>query len=154
MVDEQTRKVYLKMHQIARFRVRGHKDGQIAQHFGLSLGGFARIVGCVEYKEIEQAVLKDTLSKMDRAGEDELTTLRNSFGKEALPEACKALIETVKQDRDLKAKLAAAAKIFEIDPTQTFGQRDANGTPREALPQSILDSRTRDANELRSKLVN
>lgn len=157
-MDEPSRKVLLKMHQIARLRVRGYKDAKIAAHFGLSQSGYSRIVGTLEYKEIEDEVFKSVLGKMDEASDDEFMNLRLQM-KQALPQACQALIDTMKQERDLKSRLAAAKEILDRDPHKVFskdsktGLGDGVGRSGE-LPEDILRSRTQQANEMRSKLVN
>jgi len=129
LIDDPIRKVFLKMHQIARLRVRGcYKDAQIAQHFGLSQSGFARIAASQEYREIEKHVLEGTLDKMDQQNDSDLDAMREKFRKEALPAACEALIAAVRQERDLKSRLAAAELIFDRDPTQTFGKGAYGGS--------------------------
>jgi hypothetical protein len=145
-MDEQSRKVFLKIHQIARFRVRGHKDADIARHFGLSQGGFARLVGSSEYKEIEAQVLQTVLGRLDESAVNEITDLRLKFSA-ALPEAIKSLLDTVKQNRDLKARMEAVKEIFDRDPQKTFTKSSpSGGGPGVAptLPGEVLASLDKD----------
>ena len=144
-MDPQIHKVFLKMHQIARFRVRAHKDAAIAQHFGLSLGGFARIVGTPEYKEIEASVLEAVLGRLDASASDDVMKLRQQFSA-GLPAACQALIDTVKQDKDLRAKLDAARELLDRDPNRTLSKDGgASATPgQRPLPTDVLAQLNKD----------
>jgi hypothetical protein len=60
-----TSKVKILIEQIARYRVSGMRDGVIAARMGLSQSGLSRILSLQEYKDVEEAVLTGTVSKLD-----------------------------------------------------------------------------------------
>lgn len=120
-MDEQHKKVFLKMTQIARMRIRGYKDGIIASHFGLSQSGLARIVADPTYIEIQAQVLETVNAGLDAGLRDDHAELKRKFEK-YVPFAMQALLDTVIQNRDLKSKLAAAQEIFDRDPNKSFSK--------------------------------
>lgn len=122
----QGHKVLLKIQQIARFRIRGLKDADIANQFNLSQSGFARLVASAEYKEVEEQILANVLSKLDEDLIEDVDSLRRKFAK-CIPIATQRLLEIAVQDRDLKASLDAAREIFDRDPRKTFAKD--NGGP-------------------------
>src|SRR5829696_2602590 len=82
-------KVMLKIQQIARMRVRGMKDAQIAAHFQLSTQGLARLVGSEEYKEVENQVLNGVVTAWDQTLGNDINALRQAY-KSTLPVALQA----------------------------------------------------------------
>lgn len=105
--------------QIARFRVGGIRDGVIAAKLNISQSGFSRIIALPEYKDVEECVLNGTVSKMDEALAGRADALKENF-RFAVPVACRALLEAATQQRDLRARIAAAKEILDRDPDKIF----------------------------------
>ena len=111
--------VDIRLPQIARLRVAGHKDSIIAGCVGLTEAGLRRILALPEYKALEDAVLQGTISKMDLALAGRADALRQEF-KVGVPLAMRTLLEAVQQRRDLRASLDAAKEILDRDPDKVF----------------------------------
>jgi len=138
-VDETHKKVFLKMTQIARMRIRGYKDGIIASHFGLSQSGLARIISDPTYIEIQAQVLETVNAGLDAGLKNDHDELKRKFEK-YVPFAMQALIDTVMQSRDLKMKMEAAKEIFDRDPNKSFAKADKTGQSAgaTALPTGLM----------------
>ena len=126
-------KVDIRIPQIARMRVAGHKDAFIASVVGLTPAGLARIVSLPEYKDVENAVLSGTISKMDMALAGRADLLRQEF-KVGVPLAMRTLLEAVQQRRDLRAALEASKELLDRDPDRVFVKASRSET---AAQQSI-----------------
>jgi len=106
-------KVRIRMEQIARLRVGGMKDAQIAALVGLTPAGVARIVGTPEYRELQETILTVHLANLDKAlaREDFTVAVRAAFN---------TLLEATTQRKDLKAAVSAAKEILDRDPARTL----------------------------------
>ncbi len=134
-------KVRLKIEQIARFRCAGVTDVKIRQILGLSVFGFVRITRLREYAECEASILSGTLSTLDMILGSKAEAMKTYFAS-AVPAAMRALVETVLQKTDLKARLEASKEILNRDPKRTFVEaKDAARSAGDAqlLPESLID---------------
>lgn len=134
-------KVRLKIEQVSRLRCAGVKDSQIMQMLGISQGCLSRILRLAEYQSAEAAHLTGSLTKFD-----EVIALRTDVMKQyfasAIPASMRALVDTVLQRRDLKARLEAAKEILDRDPKRTFVlAKDAVrlDAGADALPESVME---------------
>jgi hypothetical protein len=119
-------KTNIRLQQIARYRITGRiGDARIAELVGLTPPGLARILALPEYKELEESLLEGHISQMDEELSGNLEELRSNM-RTAVPLALRSLVETVQQRRDLRAALAAAKEIIELDPDRTFTKVSKN----------------------------
>lgn len=109
----------LKIEQIARLRVSGMKDWRIAEMMGMSVPGLSRILALSAYKEAEEAVLANTLTKMDEALAGKADEIRKMY-QVGVPVAMRALLDAAIQRRDVRASITAASEILDRDPDRTF----------------------------------
>lgn len=144
-----TPRVKIIIEQLARMRVAGIRDNVIAAKLGMSQGGLSRILALPEYQDCEAAVLSGTVSKMDAALAGRADAL-NQYFKQGVPVALRALVESVTQSRDLRARISAASEILDRDPDRQF----AKGTVRlggdvaaQPLSEAHLDSIAVDADK-------
>lgn len=145
-----TTRVNIKIEQIARLRVAGIKDVRIAALVGLTNGGLQRILALPEYKEHEESILHGTLSKMDEALAGRVNEMKREFAV-GVPAAMRALLETVTQRRDLRARLAAASEILDRDPDRAFAKTRLGVTevaPGVTLPEALLDTAAKQGSEI------
>ena len=145
-----TDRMMLKITQIARMRIQGVKDVQIAAALGLSNSGFQRIIRTSFYKDHEQAVLNGHISKLDEKLAANRDLLR-SFAKNSVPVALQGLVEIARQRRDLKTALEAQRDILRIDPDRNFsidGVKPSASLGGASLPQVLFDSISKDANSV------
>lgn len=134
-------KVDLRMPQIARLRVQGQKDSVIAAAVGLTPAGLARILSLPEYKDIENAVLNGTVTKMDQQLAGNRAALMQEF-KVGVPLAMRTLLEAVQQRRDLRTAMAAASEILDRDPDRVFAKNKAEGPQVPTLDGNALAALT------------
>ena len=130
-------KVDLRMPQIARLRVQGQKDSVIAAAVGLTPAGLARILSLPEYKDIEQAVLNGTVTKMDQQLAGNRAALMQEF-KVGVPLAMRTLLEAVQQRRDLRTAMAAASEILDRDPDRIFSKAKGDAPQAPTLDGNAL----------------
>lgn len=154
-------KSYLKAAQIARARVlgaaKGITDSEIARQFGLSTGGFARLIATPEYKEMETAVLSHVTTKQDAQLDGNLEALKKTFAKH-IPAVMQSVLDVVMQKRDLKASLEAAKIWLDRDPARTLaldghrsnGQGAASTPP---LPDEVLRQLKEDSDSVISEVM-
>jgi hypothetical protein len=116
-----TPKVKILIEQIARLRVGGIRDNVIAAKLNISQSGFSRIISLPDYKDVEQAVLHGTVSKMDEALAGRADALKE-YAKQGVPVALRALLEAATQQRDLRARISAASEILDRDPDRLFAK--------------------------------
>lgn len=144
-------KVRLKIEQIARLRCAGIKDQVIMRMLGISQFCISRIIKLDEYKDTEAAILVGALTKFD-----EVIALRTDVMKQyfasAIPASMRALVDTVLQKRDLKARLEAAREILDRDPKRSFvhaadAARLSGNDYAPSLPESVIESLSRRAAE-------
>lgn len=136
-------KLRFRMQQICIYRVRGQmSDAKIAEKVGLSASGLQAILKHPEYVEMEEAEMEGCLSDTERKLAEDQEALRQEF-KYAVPAALTALVQSVKQNRDLRAKIAAAKEILDRDPDGNFrsGRADTGhgaGQSGPSLPSEIV----------------
>lgn len=123
-----TPKVKILIEQIARLRVGGIRDGVIAAKLNISQSGLSRIISLPDYKDVEQAVLQGTVSKMDEALAGRADALKE-YAKQGVPVALRALLEAATQQRDLRARISAASEILDRDPDRTFAKGQVRESP-------------------------
>jgi hypothetical protein len=147
-------KVDLRIPQIARMRVAGHRDAIIAQTVGLTPAGLARILALPEYKDVEQAVLQGTISKMDMALAGRADLLRQEF-KVGVPLAMRTLLEAVQQRRDLRAALEASKELLDRDPDRVFAKasRQPEAPTVPTLSGEVLQALAPSADAVQTKLA-
>lgn len=134
-----TPKVKILIEQIARFRVAGIRDGVIAAKMNISQSGLSRIVALPDYKDVEEATLNGTVSKMDEALAGRADALRE-YAKHGVPVALRALLEAATQQRDLRARISAASEILDRDPDKLFakGRVALDGNNDHAVSEAAL----------------
>jgi len=139
-MDQSARtKVLIKIEQIARLRVGGISDDKICAMLNITRSGLSRILTLADYKETEDAVLMGTVTKMDEALAGRAALIRQTFAV-GVPAAMRALLETVTQKRDLRARLEAAREFLDRDPDRTFTKDRTQVTPEVSLPDKVLES--------------
>lgn len=161
MDSESHNKSYLKAAQIARARVlgaaKGITDAEIARQFGLSNGGFARLVSTPEYKELEMGVLSHVTTKQETHLDGNMEMLKKQFAKN-IPIVMQSILDIVMQKRDLKASLEAAKVWLDRDPARTLalegsrsnGQGAASTPP---LPDEVLRQLKEDSDNVISEVM-
>ncbi len=136
------RQVEIKVEQIARMIVAGLKATRVAEQMNMSYGGLQRILACPEYRAIEAKVRSGVVGKMDSVL-DRRAQLQQEV-EEAVPEACKVLLEHVKVRRDLRAAL----ELLDRDPQRTLTKSSRSEPPAQVpgqgLPQSVIDKAMQD----------
>jgi hypothetical protein len=135
-----TPKVKIIIEQLARMRVAGIRDNIIAAKLGMTQSGLSRILALPEYQELEQAVLMGTVSKMDQALAGRADAMKD-YLRQGVPAALRALVETVTQTKDLRARLSAASELLDRDPDKNFSKgvsRIDETAP--AVSERMLDS--------------
>src|ERR1700690_2550819 len=120
------RQVEIKCEQIARMIVAGLKATRIAEQMNMSYGGLQRILACPEYRAIETRVRTGVVGKMDVVL-DRRAQLQQEV-EDAVPEACKVLLEHVTKKRDLRAAL----ELLDRDPQRTLTKSSRTEPQREA----------------------
>lgn len=144
-----TFKVNNKIAQIARLRVAGISDERICQMFGMTRSGLSRIVVLPEYVQEEESIMNGTISKMDEALAGRAEEMKKEF-RVGVPAAMRALLETVSQRRDLRARMAAAKELLDRDPDRTFTRQEANpgdNYSRPQIPTGVLDAVANEADK-------
>lgn len=141
-----TPRVKILVEQIARMRVGGIRDGVIAAKLGISQSGLSRILALQEYKDAEECVLSGTVSKMDAALAGRADELK-AYARQGVPVALRALVEACTQNRDLRARIAAAGEILDRDPDKNFvkGHARLDVDSPVAVSEAMLDSVTANA---------
>ena len=133
-----TPKVNIKIEQIARLRVAGTMtDGRIAQLMGLTQSGLSRILALPEYQEAEQAVLTGTITRMDEALAGKAAEIRKVYAV-GVPMAMRALLETVTQKKDLRARMQACTELLDRDPERTFAKSRVDLPMGASMPAEML----------------
>lgn len=146
------RSVKLKAEQIARLRVQGVPGTRIAIELGMSYDGLMRIVKTEEYQQIEQEVQGVLLGQMDATlskRADMRKKMADEMEDDAVPEAWKVVLETMRKRRDLKTAL----EILDRDPKRQFAKGASNaaaqaaaGPPaRQPLDSKVLTQAMSDA---------
>jgi len=115
------------MEQIARLRVGGMKDAQIARLVGLTSAGVARIAGTAEYRKLEETILKSHVANLDKVLADQIADSRRDFTA-AVRAALDTLLETTMQRKDLRAAVSAAREILDRDPARTLPRNPQMGS--------------------------
>lgn len=150
-----TPRVGIKVAQIARLRTSGNiKDERICEMFGMTRSGLSRILATPEYQQEEEAVLNGTLSKMDEALAGRAEEMKKTFSV-GVPAAMRALLETVAQRKDLRARMEAAKEILDRDPERTFSRfRVAQGLPQNtAIPDAVLGATAETADSVAATIA-
>jgi hypothetical protein len=144
-----TPRVKIIIEQLARLRVSGIKDNVIAAQLGMTQSGLSRILALPEYQDVEAAVLQGTVSKMDAALAGRSDAMKEYF-KQGVPVALRALVETVTQNRDLRARLSAAAEILDRDPDKQFVKGTVRVDPasEHTVSTGVLDAVTEGADKV------
>lgn len=154
-------KTYMKAAQIARARVLGAakniSDSEIAKQFGLSFGGFNRLIATPEYKELEARVLAHVTSKQDAKLDGNMDALTKKF-QQNVPLVCQRILDTALQTRDLKASLEAAKTWLKLDPSRTITEAGTRGAGAGAastppLPDEVLRQLEEDSANVISEVM-
>lgn len=134
-------KVKILIELIARLRVARCSDDSICQKIGLSRSGLSRIIATPEYKAAQEQALKEAVGNIDVLIRQRNDFLTQDFQRVGVPEAMKALVETVKQTKDLRARLAAAAQILDRDPGRNLLKQESSSVKTidvNAIPETIF----------------
>jgi len=145
-----TDKVKILVELIARYRVARLSDDSIAIRLGLSRSGLSRLLATPEYKIAQEQALQEITGHMDSILKSRADFLAQGFVKEAVPEALKALVDTVRQRKDLRACLKAATEILDRDPNDTLkmDKKASDGALNgraERLPDQVFDRVVKEA---------
>lgn len=150
-------KVKISIERIARLRVAGVRDGQIADIVKLTRSGLSRIIALDEYKDTEMAILTGNTTKMDEELAGQVEKMRAQF-KVAVPAAMRAMMDNVLQKRDLRARMEAAKEIMDRDPEGTFAKNPTGQNrgvdPFIGIPDGILKTVREDADVVADSLKN
>lgn len=141
-------KLRLKIEQLARLALAHASNADMMRYSGLTQSGLSRILALPEFKEQVARLQAQLMSHGDAVLQRKLDQTLRVFD-DAVPEALQALVDTVKQNRDLKARMLAAREILNRDPAsravepadRTSGASFAGAS----LPQGVLDNTLRDA---------
>lgn len=121
-LDRYQVKLQAKIKQIAVIRATGkYTDREIAAQFNLMPAGLARIVALPEYKELEQKEVQRLVSGLQDIVSSDQANLVKAY-EVIIPESLKGLLDTVRQNRDLKARMEAIKEAFDRDPKKTFAK--------------------------------
>jgi putative ribosome biogenesis GTPase RsgA len=143
-----TPRVKIIIEQLARMRVAGIRDNIIAAKLGMTQSGLSRILALPEYRELEEAVLMGTVSKMDSALAGRADAMKD-YLRQGVPVALRALVETVSQTKDLRARLSAASELLDRDPDKTFAKGAARLDERApSVSEAMLDTVTEGADKI------
>jgi hypothetical protein len=135
-------------------RVAGIRDNIIAAKLGMTQSGLSRIVALPEYQELEEAVLMGTVSKMDQALAGRADAMKE-YLRQGVPVALRALVETVSQTKDLRARLSAASELLDRDPDKNFVKGAARiDDHAPSLNEKFLDSVTAGADAVATNATN
>lgn len=153
-----TDKVQILVELIARLRLARLSDDSIAARLGLSRSGLSRILALPEYKHAQEVALREMTGAMDDMLHTRADAMSQEFARDAVPEALRALVDTVRQRRDLKTCLAAAKEILNRDPNDTLPERRSADSARgfaldgraERLPDKVFEQVALDAATLAS----
>lgn len=149
-----TPRLYIKMAQIAKMRVAGIKDVQIAAGLNITNSGLQRILRLQDYKDIEEAELQGHLTKMDEVLAGKREDLQQMWRK-AVPVACRGILEIAMQKRDLRAALAAHKEILDRDPDRIFSSKDQTDGDDNGrrLPRGVLENASSEANKTAAQIA-
>ena len=110
------RKLLLRMEQIARYRVAMLPTYKIAALVGMSEQGLYHLMHRPEYIQVENEVRSTVLEDMDaQMQEDRMRALRRDFDK-VIPEVFNTVVQTMRQTKDLRSRMAAAIFLADRDP--------------------------------------
>jgi hypothetical protein len=143
-----TARMILRLHQIARLRICGVKDAEIAKALCMTYPALYRITRLREYQDLESSLLHGHLSALD-ARLAANVNLSRQVSEIAVPAAMRRIVELALQNTDLKTALAASSEILDRDANRTHVHvKDALtaglGTGP-GLPQVLLESISKDA---------
>lgn len=135
-----TARVKIVIEQLARMRVAGIRDNIIAAKLGMSQGGLSRILALPEYKDVEDAVLSGTVSKLDAALAGRADDLK-AYCRQGIPVALRALVEACTQSRDIRARISAASELLDRDPDKLFAKGSARMNDQaQPVSSAMLDA--------------
>lgn len=143
---------WLKIEQIARYRIAGVNNRQIAALLNTTDASLNQILQMPEYKETEEALMLGHLTEMDKALAGKIEPLRNEL-RSAVPSALRCLMEVANQRRDLKAAFAASCEILDRDPDRVANKKGASQGENDipTIPDSILDNAAKEGEAMTSK---
>lgn len=129
----------VKIPQVARMTISGMKDTDIAPSLNMSYAGLVGLKQSQEYKDYFALLFSTHIGAMDATLADNTKMMKEHY-KSIVPLALQGLVETVKQTKDLKARLMAAKEILDRDPAGTFnGQAKSEDTQPE-IPDTVMDN--------------
>jgi hypothetical protein len=154
-------KLRFKMEQVARYRVAGKKDAEIARLTGLTASGVARLVADEDYKMIAQDVQAGLLGKMDSALHQRADALELEINS-AVPAALQCIIDTAKgiNNADLKTRMMASKEVLDRAPDSRFTKKgiganaanNANNAGAVGLPPVLMATLAREHDDEVAKL--
>lgn len=160
-MDGMYNKTYMKAAQIARARVLGAAknitDAELARQFGLSFGGFARLIATPEYKELEASVLAHVTTKQDARLDGNLDAITKQFAKH-VPAVMQRILDIAMQQRDLRTSLEAAKEWLDRDPARTLSKAGTRGAGQGAastppLPDEVLKQLSDDSDNVVNEVM-
>lgn len=143
-------KLRYRMGQVLAYRLSTSlPDTRIADLVGLSPAGLSALMKQPEYLEMEEAAMAGRISDLDKQLAEDKEQLAKEF-RYAVPTALKALVETVQQRRDLRARIAAAKEILDRDPEAQFTGSSSvfgeSGSRPPELPAELVKSLAAEGN--------
>jgi len=139
----------IKIPQIARWRIAGLTEAQIAKLLGMTPQGVQVIVKSQDYVDYEAALLNKHLAKMDAALEGRVDVIQNEI-RGAVPGALRCLIDVASQRKDLKAAIAASKELLDRDPDRTLTVSKSDEAIAPGVPAAVLDAAVTEGNNIAS----
>lgn len=142
----------IKIPQIARWRIAGVSDKRIADELHMTVSGLARLLATAEYQDYEAALMNGHLTAMDAALAGKVRLIHDEM-RQAVPAACRALVDIVTQRRDMKAAFAAAREILDRDPDRTLPACASEEAVAPGVPAAVLEAAAVEGNKIASTYV-
>jgi len=142
----------IKIPQIARWRIAGVSDKRIAEEIHMTVSGLAQLLATPEYRDYEAALMNGHLTAMDAALAGKVKLIHDEM-RQAVPAACRALVDIVTQRRDMKAAFAAAREILDRDPDRTLPASASEEAIAPGVPAAVLDAAAEAGNDIAKTYV-
>jgi DNA-binding phage protein len=106
-------KTIIRIERAIRLEVKGFSDDQISQHIGLSKAGLATLKRNPLYTQVRIRVLNNVVGDLEQELGDDTHYIHSKI-RSMLPKALQVL-EDALENSDVKARLSAAADVFDRD---------------------------------------
>jgi len=106
-------KTIIRIERAIRLEVKGFSDAQIAEHIGLNKAGLATLKRNPLYTQVRIRVLNNVVGDLEQELGDDVHYVHSKI-RSMLPKALQVL-EDALENSDVKARLSAAADVFDRD---------------------------------------